>query len=377
MAMAGFAVGCGMRLLDPLLPVLAAEFGVGLGGVAPAIGAFAIAYGIGQFAGPLGDRFGKLRVAVTALGIYALTVIATGLAGELPMLVALRALSGLSASVVVPLLMAEIGDTVPYEQRQATLGRFGTGMILASMMAGPISGIVADIAGWRFSFLLLGSLAAAIALLVATRMGRDRWRAPEGQARAGKASFFVLFARPQARRVMLAGMVDGALLFGGAFPFVPSLLIQAHGLSTAAAGLTVAGFGIGALAYTRAAPRLVRRFGEKRLVVAGGIGLAAGLAVIALARDWWWVALMQALLGTAFFLLHGVLQARATEMLPEARGTAVAGFAMALFAGQSIGSVVFGTLIGWAGFAPVFLACAAGSLALALWTRRYVLLPGS
>ena len=32
----------------------------------------------------------------------------------------------------------------------------------------------------------------------------------------------------------------------------------------------------------------------------------------------------------ATFMLHGVLQAHATEALPEARGTALAGFAMSL-----------------------------------------------
>jgi predicted MFS family arabinose efflux permease len=31
MALAAFTIGCGMRMLDPLLPMMAREFGVGLG----------------------------------------------------------------------------------------------------------------------------------------------------------------------------------------------------------------------------------------------------------------------------------------------------------------------------------------------------------
>ena len=68
MGLAAFTVGCGMRVLDPLLPMLAREFGVGLGAVAPLIAGFALAYGLGQlFAGPIGDGFGKLRVAAVAM----------------------------------------------------------------------------------------------------------------------------------------------------------------------------------------------------------------------------------------------------------------------------------------------------------------------
>ena len=51
MALAGFTIGCGMRVLDPLLPMMAREFGVSLAAVAPLIGGFALAYGLGQLAG--------------------------------------------------------------------------------------------------------------------------------------------------------------------------------------------------------------------------------------------------------------------------------------------------------------------------------------
>jgi hypothetical protein len=50
--------------------------------------------------------------------------------------------------------------------------------------------------------------------------------------------------------------------------------------------------------------------------ISGSAG-EAGL-VMALAWAWWVVLVAQILVGLAFFMFHGVLQARATEALPEA-----------------------------------------------------------
>ncbi len=149
MALAAFCIGCGMRVLDPLLPMMAREFGVSLAAVAPLIAGFALAYGLGQLAGPLGDALGKLRMAAVAIALYAGTLLGAALVPDLGALLGMRVLSGLVAAIAIPMMMAHIGDSVPYEHRQAVLGRFLTGMVLAQLVAGPISGIVGEVAGWR------------------------------------------------------------------------------------------------------------------------------------------------------------------------------------------------------------------------------------
>jgi predicted MFS family arabinose efflux permease len=374
LALAGFAVGAGMRILDPLLPMMAREFGVGLGAVAPLIGGFALAYGLGQLAaGPLGDAFGKLRIAGAAMALYALTLFACGLAGDLTALLAIRVLSGLVAAATIPLFIAQIGDEVPYADRQAAIGRFLMCMVMSNLLAGPISGVVAEAAGWRASFLVLGSLGAGITLYFAWRLGAG-WRAPvRGGRGVGLGLFAKLFGRPAGRRLMLAAAADGLLWFGGAFPFVASLLIDRFHLSAAEAGLIAASFGLGAFVYTRAAAPMVRVLGERGLVLWGSLGMALCFAALALAPHWGVALIAQALVGLLFFMVHGVLQARATEALPEARGTAVAGFAMALFLGQALGAVVFGALIAAIGFREAFLIAAFGTVVLAFWIRGLVI----
>nr|WP_272874851.1 MFS transporter [Roseomonas marmotae] len=373
--MAAFASGCGMRLLDPLLPTVAGDLMVTVADAAIVISAFALPYGLCQVVlGPLGDRFGKLRVLVTGLLLYGLATAVCASAASLGQLVVLRAIAGGLAGAIVPLAMAWIGDNVPYADRQATLGRFLTGMVMAQLLTGPLAGVAGQALGWRAVFLLVGVQAVLTAAGIMAVLGRKLWRPePSSAAGSGIARYLMLLRRPAGRRLLLASFFDGLLLFGGAFPFIGSYLIQVFHLEAWQAGLVVAVFGLGSFLYTRIARLLLARFGERRLLLTGGLVLAAGLAAVGLAPNWWVVAGLQAILGLAFFMFHGTLQARSTEALPEARATAVSAFAMALFLGQALGSICFGLVMARAGYTGAFLLAGLAMTVLALWTRAAVL----
>lgn len=365
-----------MRLLDPLLPMVAGDFGTTVGATSSIIAAFALAYGAGQVVvGPVGDRQGKLRVIWLALMLYGFCTAACALAWSLGAMVTLRVVTGAVAGAIIPVSIAWIGDNVPYQDRQAMLGRFLTGMVLAQLLAGPVSGVVGEHFGWRASFLALGAMALVIGLPLAARLGSTLWqRPPVAEGGGGLAGYYAILRRRAGRRLLAAAFVDGFCLFGGAFPFIGAYLIERFHLSAGEAGFVVAGFGIGAFAYTRFARRLIGRFGERGLILIGGVALCGLLAAMAIAPAWWIVAGLQMLAGLAFFAFHGVLQTRSTEALPEARATAVSAFAMALFFGQSIGSLAFGLVIGMAGYSAALGLAALITLALAIWTRA-VLLP--
>lgn len=371
-ALAGFTTGAGMRMLDPLLPLIAADFGVQVAQATSLVAGFVLPYGLVQLvAGPLGDRLGKVRIASVAVLLFGAGLLASILATRLAGLVALRAWCGFFAGAVIPLLMAHVADSVPYAERQVTISRFLTGMVMAQLLAGPAAGVLAQLAGWRLPFLVLGLLALGVGGLLALRLGPALWRGEGGGAGGrGMAAYLDLLRRPSGRWLMAVAFLDGALLFGGAFPFTGSFLIEVFGRNAAEAGLVVAGFGIGAFAYTRLARRLLRRFGERGLLTLGGCGLALLLAGLAAAPGWPVVAGVQVVLGLTFYMFHGVLQTLATEALPEARGTAVGAFALALFLGQSAGSLGFGLALPVLGYRGAFLSAACGVLALALWTRR-------
>lgn len=368
LAAAAFVSAGSMRVIDPVLHLIASDFGATVAQASVLIAAFALPYGVMQIAfGPLGDRYGKLPVMCIALVAFAGASAACALAWSLTALEVLRGATGMAAAGIIPLCLAYIGDHTDYAVRQATIAKFLTGIVLAQVLAAPLGGIIGEFFGWRPLFLGTG----AVALVAAALLWRARRTAPERPGTEGRLSlrpYAIVLSRPAGRFVVLAALADGAFLFGPT-PFLGAFLHEQHGLSYARVGLVLALIGVGSFAYTRLATRLVARFGERGLVSIGGTAIAASYAVIGLVPSWHWAAGLIALLGGAFFMLHGTMQARATEAAPEARATAVALFAMALFLGQSVGAVAIGAMIGAAGYAAGFALAAAGVAALTLVLR--------
>ena len=156
-----------------------------------------------------------------------------------------------------------------------------------------------------------------------------------GRSRPRPDHLLSLLHRPVGRWLLISAFLDGLCLFGGAFPYVDAFVIQEFGLSLGAAGLLVARLGLGSFAYTRAARHPVRHLGGRRLLLLGGTGLAAGVAGLAWAPTWPVVAALQIFLGLMFYMFHAVLQARATEAMPEARASAVSAFALPRASGKA------------------------------------------
>ena len=102
MGLAGFASMLSMRMCDPMLVVLGQEFQVSTGEASRVVSAFAVAYGVLQlFYGPLGDRFGKLRVISLAALACAVFSAITSLSADLMLLVVMRAFMGAAAAGIV------------------------------------------------------------------------------------------------------------------------------------------------------------------------------------------------------------------------------------------------------------------------------------
>ena len=358
LSLAAFASAATARVGDPLLPQVAEEFGTSIAAASIVATGFSLAYGLCQLIyGPIGDRFGKYTLIATMTLLSALGTGLAALAGDLATLGTLRLLSGATAAAIIPLSMAHIGDIVPYENRQAVLARFMSGQILGVIAGQACGGAFGEWVGWRGVFLALAVVYVAIGALLWLELRSSQLVQTRG-ARVSMnglvANYIALARTPRVRLVVVTVFIEGMLFFGG-FTFVGAFVRHEYGLGYTAIGALLAAFGIGALAYTTTAPRVVAALGQRNMVLAGGALLLAAFALFALGPAWWLLPLPIALCGLGFYLFHNTLQTQATQMAPHARGVAVSVFASFFFLGQAAGVALGGPLAEAFGYPPLFL----------------------
>ncbi len=375
LSIAAFGAAASARVTDPMLPVLAHDFGVGIAAAANAVTAFTCAYGVLQLAyGPVADRVGKYRVIAWACAASALTALACALAPTFATLVVARFVAGGTAGAIIPLSMAWIGDSVPYEQRQPVLARFLMGQMFGFSAGSLMGGLGAEHLGVPAPFLLLGgwfALASALLFMLLRRGGVVDGVTPHG---VSLHEFFggiaYVWRQRWARVVLVTVFLEGTFMFG-AFAFIATHLHRHAGISLTFAGSIVMLYGVGGVVFAVLAPMLVRRLGEVGLATAGGAIICVTLVTIALVAAWPLAAFATIAMGMGFYMLHNTLQTNATQMAPERRGTAVSQFAASLFIGQSVGVALAGMIAEAFDTDLVLLCGAAGVLVVALAFARF------
>jgi predicted MFS family arabinose efflux permease len=364
LAAAGFVTMVDMRIADPLLPVLAREFDVGLATAGLIAGGFALPYGVFQLLyGPLADRLGKVRVMAWALLVFAVTHLGFIVAHDFAIVVGLRFLAGASAAAIISLSLAHIGDSIPYEERQAAIGRYMSWVFVGQLLGGAFGGIAEESIGWRDAFLLIG--AAAGLCTAALAINADS-APPSGRGRAASYRGYALLLRDRtARLVLVAVFVEGVCCFGP-LAYFGAMLRDGFALPYATIGLLLSGYGVGGLLYSRSVRWLLQRLDETRMMRGGVLLVGVALSLIGLIAWWWLFAPAVMLLGFGFYMLHSTLQTKATELAPGARGTAVSLFAFMLFLGSATGTAALGLAIEAVGYA-VPLSLAGWTLVLLIW----------
>lgn len=371
LSFAGFASQAMVRVADPLLPQIAADIGTTVGTASVVTSAYAMSHGLAQlFGSPIGDRFPKFVLVTLLCALCGVATIACGLSRTLTELGIARLACGMTAGMIIPLSMAFIGDTVPYEDRQPVLGRFLAGQIMGLVGGQIIGGVVGDYFGWRNVFgFVAGIFALAVILLVLELLHNPLTRKSsrrDVKSHGFLADYAVVLGNSWARVVVLGVFLEAAIMFS-AFAYIGADLHARMGLSFSAVGAVLAAFGLGGLTFVLSVRQLVDRLGQIGLVTAGGAMLTLSFLALALARVWWISFCAIAVIGLAFYMVHNTLQVNATQMAPTARATAIGIFSSALYVGQGVGVAAAAPVVDRYGAAPVFLAAALSWPLLCWW----------
>ncbi|HEX7052724.1 MAG TPA: MFS transporter [Burkholderiales bacterium] len=366
LALTAFSSGLAFRCVEPMLPQLAADFGVSVSAASAVVTSFAFAYaGAVLVQGPLGDRFGNLPVVTIGSALSGLAALGCAAAWDLTSLAAMRFVMALFASAPVTLGLAYIGEKVPLAERQATIARFIIGSITGQTLGPLFGGALTDLVSWRASFALLGLvfLLAAAVLYLRTR---PSWpRLAPGPFRP-LATHAALLARTPVRWLVAVATAE-TFFFFGAYVFLGAFLRARYGLSFTAIGLILAGYGVGGLLFSSLVRWLARTLGERRMMVAGGVIGALFFTLFSLIPSWEAVAPLTIVLGVSFYLIHNPVQTRATEVAPDARGATMALYSCAWAGGQALGAAAMGIAVAYAGYTPMIIAFGLGWAGLGLW----------
>lgn len=336
--LAATILGSSMAFIDGTvvnlaLPVIQTNFNIEFDLVQWVVNAYMLFLGaLILTGGALGDHYGRRRVYVVGVILFALASIACALAPGAWWLIGARAIQGIGAALLVPQSLAIIAASFPREVRGHAIGTWAAAAAITTA-AGPIlGGALIDWLGWRAVFWINIPLAAAAVALSwgyvpesrARRPGRLDWSGSILVTVSLALLVYALTAIPElgfADRIVLASLTAGLVLLGsflwiesraaspimplglfrqptfsvvngvtfclyfalsGMLFLLPYNLIQVHGYSPFQAGMALLPFGVVMGLFSSRAGGLADRFGPRTPLSTGSILVALACMVLVL-----------------------------------------------------------------------------------------------
>lgn len=347
------------RSVDPVVPQVAAGLSVDVATAALLSTAYALPYAVVQpLLGALADLMSKTRLMTICLIMLVLATALSAIAPTFTVLMISRMVAGIAAGGIFPIALAAAGDRVPINMRQVAIGRLLAAAMIGNLMGASVSGVIGDLAGWRAVFVVTGALGGLV--VVAAFIGFravPREQTTDFDLSGIGPNYRAIFSNPIAKYCFGAVFVEAMLLFG-LFPHMAALLAASGEPRASIAGIVLAGFGAGAIIYTFCVGWLLSRLGENRLMLGGGLIMAACYIVIGLPLPWQADFVVFVVMGFGMYWLHGCIHVYVTELAPAARGSAMALHAAFFFLGQAAGPVVYSLGFAWLGTMKMLLFAA-------------------
>lgn len=373
MFVGGFASFAMVYSTQPLLPLLAAEFGVGAASASLTLSATTAGLALMLIPGSvLTDRLGRQQVMKCALAIAAVLATGTAFAPDFLSLLILRALLGAAVAGLPAAAMAYIGEEIALGAQARAMGLYIAGNALGGMSGRFVAALFTDWSSWRVALGVIGVLGLASALVFWRRLPASR----NFQPRAATPARILADTRAIYRDPGLPVLFLVAFLamggFVGLYNFLGFRLLEApYELGQSAIGAIFLLYLVGTWASALSG-RLADRHGRRRVLWPMVAVMGGGLA-LTLAPQLWLIIAGVGVFTFGFFAAHALASGWVGRRAGERRALASALYLSSYYLGASVIGSLAGTTWStwhWPGVAALVGACVLATAAAALWLRR-------
>ena len=306
--------------------------------------------------GVLGDRYGRKRVLVPSLVLFAVAGTACGFARDFHLLLWLRLFQGLGAAALGALNMTIVGDLYSGWKRATVMG-YNASVLSIGTALYPVAGGLLALLGWYYPF-FLPILAVPVALMVLWRL-----QTPEPSSDQGLSEYlrntFLAIRNPQALVLFFASLITFVILYGAYLTYLPFLLRQSFDASPVLIGLLFSATSVATAITSFRLGRLARRFSPQKLIYAGFILYALSMTALPLAPTITLLLLPAALFGVANGISIPSILTMLTGLAPaEYRGAFMSVNATVLRMGQTLGPLVAGAMMQFRGLSGAYFGSA-------------------
>lgn len=277
-ALGTFAIGTEGFMIAPLLPRMAADFGMSVSAVATLVVVFTLALALSSPVTTLmSGRLNRRDTLLLAIGVFTAANVAAAFASGFSSLLVSRVLMAVAAGLYVPNANALAGALAGAERRGRALAIVSGGMTIAIALGLPLGAVIGHAWGWQATFLavaVMGAVAFAGILAGVPRHGGGR------QAVASIAERIGVVGQPQVRRLLAVTLFwsIGAYI---SYPYIAPYLSTVLGFGEGGIGATVTLWGVFAALGVLTGGVLNDRLGASRVVRVALVLLAASFWLMA------------------------------------------------------------------------------------------------
>jgi EmrB/QacA subfamily drug resistance transporter len=247
-----FLVSLDVVIVATALPVIRTDLGASLSDLEWTINAYNLVFACLMLTGSaLGDRFGRRRMYILGLIVFAGASAAAALSTTATELIMFRVVQGAGAAVLLPLSLTLISDAFPVEKRGVAIGIWGGVAGLGVAMGPVIGGVIVENVDWSWIFWFNVPVALATAVLSSVRLRESHGPRPQldilGLVLVGAGMFALTSAPVRAPDIgwadseVIGALIVGVLLIAAfvvwegraRYPMVPLAYFRSRGFTTA------------------------------------------------------------------------------------------------------------------------------------------------